>query len=91
MFFNNKLLLTDGAVTLRDGQELDYETGDKYMLNITVYDGHNHTDPETLTILVEDVNEAPRFSLSRYYISTHEGSVSFYLIINSLFIHVCGY
>lgn len=63
----------NGAVTLRDEHILDYETENKYTITITVYDGHNHTSPEALTIFVEDVNEAPSFSMPRYYISTYEG------------------
>ncbi|GAB1610825.1 protocadherin Fat 2 isoform X1, partial [Argonauta hians] len=65
-----------GAITLREDQRLNHEFCEEYVLTITVYDGHNHSVPENLTILIEDVNEAPYFLMSRYYITAAEGPAS---------------
>ncbi|XP_036368369.1 cadherin-23-like [Octopus sinensis] len=65
-----------GAVTLKEGQKLNYEFCDMYVITITVYDGHNHSVPENFTIIIENINEAPYFLMSRYYITAPEGSAA---------------
>ncbi|MFT5697762.1 MAG: hypothetical protein ACI8ZB_000616 [Desulforhopalus sp.] len=47
----NELILDDGI--------LDYETKSSYVVTITVTDGSGQTAEETLTIMVNNINEAP--------------------------------
>ena len=52
---------TDGAITVADGNQLDYETVQQYVLTVTVTDDGtpNMNDTATITIDVTDGNEAP--------------------------------
>ena len=47
-----------GEITVADGSQLDHETTETFMLDITVNDGQA-VDPATVTININDVNEAP--------------------------------
>jgi len=48
-----------GEITIADNTNLDYETTPVYTLTLTVSDGVNPSAPETVTINVGSVNEAP--------------------------------
>ncbi|XP_059508208.1 cadherin-related family member 3-like [Stegostoma tigrinum] len=48
-------------VTVSDNLGLDYETQSNYLLLIHVTDNRGYSDFETLTVLLSDVNEPPRF------------------------------
>jgi carbon monoxide dehydrogenase subunit G len=48
-----------GQITVADNTNLDRETIDTYELTLTVGDGMNTSDTETVTINVTDVNDAP--------------------------------
>ena len=49
---------------VRTNQKLDYETKNQYVLTLTAYDSGNprRSGRTTLTINVDDVNEAPYFT-----------------------------
>lgn len=53
-----------GALTVREvGPELDFETVSEYVLTVAVDDGTNPRDTATITVTVNDVNDAfPSFS-----------------------------
>ena len=48
-----------GEITIADNTNLDYETTPSHTLTLTVSDGVNTSAPETVTINVQNVNEAP--------------------------------
>jgi len=48
-----------GEITIADNTNLDYETTPSYTLTLTVSDGVNTSAPQTVTITIENVNEAP--------------------------------
>ncbi|XP_067855245.1 cadherin-related family member 3-like [Heptranchias perlo] len=51
----------DLEVTVSENPRLDYETQSNYALLIYVVDNKGNTDFQTLTVLLSDVNEPPRF------------------------------
>jgi len=57
---------TSGEITIADGSQLDYETTTQYILTVQVTDSvaTTRSDTATITINVNDVNEAPTISLS---------------------------
>lgn len=48
-----------GELTIADNTNLDYETTPSYALSVTVSDGVNTSVPQTVTVNIENVNEAP--------------------------------
>ncbi len=50
---------TTGEITVADGTQLDFESQSSYALNVTVDDGNGGTDTATVTINLNDVNDAP--------------------------------
>ena len=77
------LLITDICLTLLIGtveyiylaESLDYESCSSINISVTVYDGHVTSDAAYLNIVIDDVNEAPRFLSNEYVINTTEQSV----------------
>ncbi len=53
---------TAGNITVADSSLLDYETMSTFVLNVEVSDGDGGTDPATVTINLNDINEAPTIS-----------------------------
>ncbi|MGP1387510.1 MAG: cadherin domain-containing protein, partial [Thainema sp.] len=50
---------SSGNITVNDGDELDFETTPSYTLDLRVIDGQGNEDIETVTVEVDNVNEAP--------------------------------
>ncbi len=50
---------TTGEITVKKPAALDYEKNKTFVLQITVSDGNNTSTVQTVTINLEDVNEAP--------------------------------
>ena len=48
---------TSGEITVSDDSNLDFETTESYSLTLTVSDGTNISDPETVEININDVND----------------------------------
>jgi hypothetical protein len=55
-----------GAITLADGKTLDFETMPRYTLTVTVSDGNGGTATTTISIIINNVNEAPVFDVASY-------------------------
>ena len=55
-----------GQISVATGAALDHETTDSYALTLTAMDPSGLTATATVTIAVEDVNEAPALALSTY-------------------------
>ncbi|XP_076456695.1 protocadherin-11 Y-linked-like [Babylonia areolata] len=75
---NGKIFLfneTDGTLLLRESQNFDFETTQRYVLRFIADDGVLTSAPSTLTLLVDDVNEAPYFTSAVFYVSAPEGHV----------------
>ncbi|MFY0599644.1 MAG: cadherin domain-containing protein [Cyclobacteriaceae bacterium] len=53
---------SSGEITVNDNSMLDFETTTSYTLTLTVSDGTDTSDPETITISVNDANDAPVFT-----------------------------
>ncbi|MFY0652799.1 MAG: cadherin domain-containing protein [Cyclobacteriaceae bacterium] len=49
----------DGIISVTDNTNLDRETTDIYTITVTVSDGLNTSDPETVSITINDVNDNP--------------------------------
>ena len=48
-----------GEITINDADDVDFETISSFDLEVTVSDGVLTSAPETITITINDVNEAP--------------------------------
>ena len=73
---------SEGVITVVDSDELDFESNQSYDLQITVIDNFNASDTATVTVQIEDDNEAPTIQLGQTFsvdegaaISTSIGSV----------------
>ena len=51
-----------GVITVKEGAVLDFESKDSYSLEVKVQDGGGLSDTATVTINIEDVNEAPNIA-----------------------------
>lgn len=51
--------VSSGQLTIADNTNLDFETRAVYNLQLRVSDGRNTSVPETISIVVGDINEAP--------------------------------
>jgi protocadherin Fat 4 len=52
-----------GTITIADATRLDFETTSSYSLTVSVSDGVNNSAPQSITVVVLDHNEAPKFSV----------------------------
>ena len=46
-----------GAISLGAGQALDFETATSYEVSVSVWDGYRRSEPETVTIRVQNLND----------------------------------
>jgi len=56
---NETFEIVGDTIVVKEGAELDYESTPVHTLDVTVTDRAGHTYTETVTLSVEDVNEAP--------------------------------
>jgi len=63
-----------GAIALADGQALDFETTRQHVLTVIATDAHGRTDSATVTIDIEDVDDAAPVITSPAAFAVDEGT-----------------
>jgi len=66
-----------GELTIADNTNLDYETTPVYALSVTVSDGVNTSAPQTVTVDIENVNEAPVNSIPGAQVTSEDTALIF--------------
>ncbi|ESP02622.1 hypothetical protein LOTGIDRAFT_237867, partial [Lottia gigantea] len=70
-----------GVVSVRAGVTIDFETlPNSIDLSITATEGTTKTSPKTLNIVIQNLNEAPKFGQSEYTFAVDEGQKDAMLI-----------
>lgn len=70
-------MLVDRKLNLAEGYNFNYETTPMYNLTFEANDGTVTSDPAILHIVITNINEAPTFQSSVYYITFNENVVGF--------------
>ncbi|MCY2925939.1 MAG: cadherin domain-containing protein [Planctomycetota bacterium] len=73
-----------GRITVADGSKLNYEARASYTLTVTVTDSHSASDTATITVDLNDVNEAPVVQNATFAVDENSGDGAFVGVVTAV-------